>query len=152
MEDEANDFGLKVLDRFSNPFIEHHWLNIILNYTSKMRSRDVPVLLEYFKKYNIVPKCMSLGFAAYLLFMKAIKKEDDKYYGESNGKFYFINDDQANYYFEVWNNNGAEHVVTEVLKNKNLWDEDLTLLKGFSKSVTDSLVDFMKNGVAKLFF
>ncbi len=146
--EEANNFGLQVIDRFSNPFIEHHWLSITLNYTSKVQNRIIPVLLEYYKRYNTVPKYMSLGFAAYLLFMKAVKKDDDKYYGESNSEFYLINDEQAGYFYELCKTNNSEHIVNKVLKNKDFWGEDLSLLKGFLISVTNFLAALIKNGTA----
>ena len=39
---EAHDFSKKVLDRFRNPFIEHKWLSITMQYSSKMQMRNVP--------------------------------------------------------------------------------------------------------------
>jgi len=33
-QEDAQAFAGKVLDRFRNPSIEHHWINISLNYTS----------------------------------------------------------------------------------------------------------------------
>ncbi len=38
----ALDFSRKVLDRFRNPHLEHQWLSITLNYTSKLKAAVSP--------------------------------------------------------------------------------------------------------------
>lgn len=43
---EALNFGQQVLDRFRNPHLQHRWLAITLQYTSKLAMRVVPVLLR----------------------------------------------------------------------------------------------------------
>ncbi|MES1222147.1 MAG: tagaturonate reductase, partial [Bacteroidota bacterium] len=63
----AIEFSKKVLDRFRNPYIDHAWLSITLQYSSKMKMRNVPTLLSHYKVYNTVPKHMALGFAAHIL-------------------------------------------------------------------------------------
>lgn len=149
--DAANNFGLDVLERFTNPYIKHQWLNITLNYTSKMKSRVVPVLVEYFRKHGKVPGRIALGFAAYLLFMKAVKFEDNKYYGKNDSGYYHINDDHAGRFYTLWQNKAAEWLVPEVLGDKNMWDEDLSLLPGFQEAVTAMLNALIaENAVAVL--
>ena len=143
----AQDFGQKVLDRFRNPHIEHHWLSITLQYTSKMQMRNVPTLLQYYRTFNRVPAYFAFGFAAYLLFMKVRKKEDGKYFGEHNGNPYPIKDDQAGYFFEKWQAHPPEEVVLTVLKNQELWGEDLTQLPGFAQSVTEKLLTLQEGQV-----
>src|SRR5687767_277182 len=39
--DAAREFAGKVLDRFRNPHIEHQWLSITLQYSSKMKMRNI---------------------------------------------------------------------------------------------------------------
>ena len=63
-------FGMQVLDRFRNPFLEHRWLAIAMQGTAKMQMRNVPTLLHYYQQHQAVPHYMALGFAAYLLFMR----------------------------------------------------------------------------------
>ncbi len=140
----AVDFANKVLDRYRNPFIEHKWLSITLQYSSKMHMRNVPLLLNYFSRFGTVPEYMSLGFAAYLLFMKPVKEEDGKYFGESNGKVYPINDNHAVYYAKKWKH--PETIVDTVLSDTGLWGHDLTGLEGFAASVSEKLHDMQANG------
>ena len=38
-KEDALQFGNSVLDRYRNPFIEHQWLSISVQYTMKMKMR-----------------------------------------------------------------------------------------------------------------
>ena len=49
---EAEEFATNVIDRFSNPSIEHQWISITLNYTSKLKMRVVQVLQRYYELYD----------------------------------------------------------------------------------------------------
>jgi tagaturonate reductase len=146
-EKEATDFSAKVIDRFSNPTIEHQWISITLNYTSKLKMRVVQVLHRYTELYSAVPEKISIGFAAWLLFMKAVKKEGNVYFGELNGQPYPIKDEMAEYFFTHWKNLSTENLVKTVLSDLALWDADLTKIPGFENSVTDNLVQIMQEGV-----
>jgi tagaturonate reductase len=132
---EARDFGLQVLDRFRNPQIQHQWISITMQYSSKMKMRDIPVLLRHYQLHTEAPPRFALGFAAYLLFMKAVKKEGNVYLGEIRGQYYPINDDQAAYYFGLWNGREADDVVKLALADESLWGTDLSLLPGFAGAV-----------------
>jgi tagaturonate reductase len=128
---EAQDFGLKVLDRFRNPQIQHQWMSITLQYSSKMKMRDIPVLLEHYKRHNEPPQHFALGFAAYLLFMRGAKKG---------------NDDKAEYFLELWREHEPVEVVNMALKDKSLWGVDLTRLNGFEAAVGEQLGVLMGHG------
>ncbi len=145
-ENEIREFGLKVLDRFGNPFLHHQWLSITMQYSSKMAARVLPVLHRYYELNNKPPELISLGFAAYLLFMRPVKKENDKYYGTLNNRYYLINDDKALHFYGIWEEGSVDHIVTSVLSNKDLWSEDLTKLEGFAVSVTKKLKGFIRHG------
>ena len=143
----AKDFAANVLDRFSNPSIEHQWISITLNYTSKLKMRVVQVLQRYNELYNAVPANMAIGFAAWLLFMKAVKKEGTVYFGERNGTAYPIKDEMAEYFFTHWQNSTPEIVVKKVLADTALWDADLTLIPGFTAIVINKLNTMMQSGM-----
>lgn len=140
-------FISNVLDRFRNPHINHLWKNITLNYTSKVKMRCVPVLKKHYENHDAPPVLFSLGFAAYLYFMKAVNQKDKAFYGEFNGEPYLIEDEMAPKFYKLWNSNKPIDVlVKEVLKDKDLWDEDLTQLPGFQQAVTDNLQSIVTNG------
>jgi tagaturonate reductase len=131
-EAQAREFGLKVLDRFRNPHLQHQWMSITMQYSSKMRSRVVPVLLEHYKRHSEAPAHISLGFAAFLLFMRAEKKEGW--------------DDKAGYFEDLWARYPAEEVVMKALGDQSLWEVDLLLLKGFPEAVLEQLDILMNKG------
>jgi hypothetical protein len=66
----ADRFGRSVLDRFRNPFINHKLIDITVQYTTKMRMRNVPLLVNYYKEFGKAPELFAMGFAAYLQFMQ----------------------------------------------------------------------------------
>jgi tagaturonate reductase len=144
---EACAFANQVMDRFRNPFIDHHWISITLNYTSKMRLRNVPLLLRHYSKTDIVPENMALGFAAYLLFMKCKAASDDQYYGEANGLKYLLQDDMAAYFADKWTIANKDTFVNSILADKNLWGVDISRLNSFAETVKENLQLLENQGV-----
>lgn len=125
-EDEINAFSLRVIDRFKNPYINHKWISISANYTSKMALRNIPLLLEWYKRYNSVPQYLALGFAAFLYFIRPFKK-DDLYYGNFN--------DRAH----EWDPQKMQVVIIEILKNDSIWGANLDKLPGFTETILSDL-------------
>lgn len=135
-KDEAKLFAEKVLDRYRNPFIEHQWISITFQYTSKMKMRNVPVLLAHFKNNTTLPLHMVAGFAAYLLFMK----------GDANN----ITDDKAAVLAKKWEEKEVAKMVLSVLSDIDLWGADLAVLPGFAVAVTEKLQMLMDKGAASV--
>lgn len=144
---KAQDFGTKVLDRFRNPHINHQWISITMNYSSKMKMRCVPVLLKHYERTESIPELFALGFAAYLFFMRATIKRGDQYYGEINGQSYWIQDDQAEVFYKRWAGLTISGLVQETLSDVAFWGTDLTALPGFRQALTDKLNLIMNNGI-----
>jgi tagaturonate reductase len=140
------DFATKLLDRFRNPYIDHKWLSISLQYTSKMKMRNVPLLLQYFKLFDKVPPCMATAFAAYLYFMKAVDHKEGKYFGQIRGEAYEIRDDAASFFYDSWKNNDPDRLVERVLSQTSLWGSDLTALPGFAHTVSEQLNKIIAHG------
>jgi tagaturonate reductase len=147
---EADAFAVKVLDRFRNPGIEHLWLSITMQYSSKMQMRIVPVLLRYYKLFTTVPQQMALGFAAYILFMKAVKEKDGNYFGMRNNDYYPIKDDRAAYFYEKWKTVKPESIARSVLQDMNLWGQDLSILPGFADLVQEKTDEINERGMASV--
>lgn len=131
---EARDFGLKVLDRFRNPHIQHQWISITMQYSSKMRMRNIPVLKVHYSHVDTPPPLFTLGFAAYLLFMK--------------GDGHPVNDDKAPYFTDLWQQSEPAIVVASALRDETLWGTDLSLLPGFEAAVLANLESLIENGPA----
>lgn len=146
--EQKSEFALNCLDRFRNPFIEHQWLSITMQYSLKMKMRIVPVLLQYYSLNNKVPENIATGFAAYIYFMKAVKEDKGIYYGRHNGKDYPVNDDKAFYFYEKWQNTQPALIASVVLRDISMWGYDLTSLAGFADAVQEKLNDIEENGMA----
>lgn len=136
---EACAFANTVLDRFRNPFLEHRWISITLNYTSKMRMRNIPLLLRYYQKHQQAPVGMAKGFAAYLLFMKCTPQPDGSYAGQRKEQSYPVQDEEAAVLATAWQSGSAEATVRQVLSNQQLWGKDLTQLPGWEEAVLEQL-------------
>jgi tagaturonate reductase len=133
----ATDFAGKVLDRFRNPNIRHEWLSISMQYSTKIKMRVIPLLLNHYKLNNSVPEYMALGFAAFIRFMQIKEGSEGQYTGTANNEAYKVTDTQAEYFSRVWETADINMVVQNVLKNKELWDADLSILPGFKEAVIE---------------
>jgi tagaturonate reductase len=146
----AANFANNVLDRFRNPYIRHEWINIAVQYATKIKMRVIPLLVNYFKITNEVPLCMAIGFAAFIRFMKIKQNDDGTYYGEINDNRYNVTDSQAAYFSKAWELSSTSAVVENILKNHELWETDLTALPGFKETVILQLNLILTGGLATI--
>ncbi|MEI6411817.1 MAG: tagaturonate reductase [Bacteroidota bacterium] len=133
---DAEQFGRQVLDRFRNPAVEHRWLSISVQYSAKMRMRNIPVLLERYRKNETPPPCFALGFAAFLCFYR---KPD-----------FTIQDDTAAYFIEKWETLPPKDLVYKILADKDLWGADLSILPGFKELVFQFVSDILAGGAQQV--
>ncbi len=147
---DAKNFATTVLDRYRNPHIDHQWLSITMQYSSKMQMRNIPTLLSYYEKVGTVPEHMALGFAAHILFMRSEKDALNKFWGEVNGRKYLINDDNAAYYAEAWKQFSIHELVRKLLSNTEHWGTDLSALSGFVEAVSRNLDGLISDGAAAM--
>lgn len=155
----VTQFAHDVLDRFRNPHLDHLLLNISLQETAKMQARNVATIQRYYEQFQAVPKLIALGFAAYLLFMKAVREEGGQFFGEiSVGKgilTYPIRDERAGYFYGDWKTVKSKDAKTvntfvkSVLSDVNLWQTDLSGLPGFADAVSQNLNALLTIGVEK---
>lgn len=68
--EEAAQFSNKVLERFANPYIQHKWISIALNFEEKMHMRNSYLMETFINKHGQSPKYMSMGFAAFCVYME----------------------------------------------------------------------------------
>ena len=107
-EDELTDYADNVLRRFANPYIKHYLSSIALNSVSKFKVRVLPSITEYIKRYNKAPENLIFSFAKLIDFYRTDMTNDDPKVTEFMKKA----------------------TVSEILSNKELWDEDLSYLEG----------------------
>lgn len=135
-DEMAKEFASRVLDRYRNPYLEHQWLSISVQYSSKMRMRSIPVITKYVRRFNTIPELMALGFAAFLLFMKVEKNADGNFSGYANNRSYRVTDENIASFAEKWSGSDTTNFVKKILASDNLWVSDLSNLPGFADKVT----------------
>ena len=146
-----HDFAGKVLDRFRNPHIEHMWISISAQYSSKIKMRVLPVLQQHYRSTDEVPQYLAFGFAAFIRFMKVVKNAKGEYIGNNNNVEYKVTDDNAAIFEEAWQLGSLDEVVESILSNENLWDgPNLTILPGFKDTVLEKLKAIEEHGVLDL--
>ena len=133
--DDAYEFAKNVKDRFSNPFIDHKWSSISVQMSSKMKMRNVPLIKMHYQKANSIPQHMSLGFAAFLLFMRSEKNGEGKFIGKYKHYTYQITDDNAHYFADLWHQYEPYMLVDRSLADQSFWGDDLSQYDGFSSAV-----------------
>jgi tagaturonate reductase len=75
-ENEAIQFANGVVERFSNPFIQHKWESIAMNFEEKMKMRNQFLIEKYLLLKSKPAEKMALGFAAFALYMKKEHNKD----------------------------------------------------------------------------
>ena len=145
-EQASQRFGLQVLDRFRNPYLEHRWLAIAVQGTAKMRLRNVPTLLHYYQRHAAVPRYVALGFAAYLLFMRNTASTPGAGQGVANGQPYAIEDERAGYFADLWARLSPEELAATVLRDAALWGQSMYHLPGFANCVSFYLTQLLAKG------
>jgi len=143
--EDALNFANSVVDRFSNPSLEHQWKAITLNYTSKLQMRNMPLIRRYYALKNEVPQLTALGIAAYILFMN-VEKNGENYTANFNGNSFPIQDEFAEVLYEYWKT--PEEVVDLTLGDRRLWDKNLNNYPGFNAAVKN-YIELLKNKGAK---
>ncbi len=146
--EEALVFAGQVSDRFKNPFINHLWLSISMQYTSKMGMRTVPLLEKYYDLYGYVPVKMAAGFAAFIIFMRTEKDGEAGFYGEWNGRKYKVQDDKADLLYDKWKAGSITEVVQETLKDPAVFGRDLSVYPGWTAAVIHYATLLQHNGAA----
>ena len=149
----AREFAQQVLERWRNPFLQHKLLSILRQSPSKMRARTVPTSLRDCEKSKKTPPGIAFGFAAYLLAMRSVAKQQGKFYGRRGEEDYLIEDDQAGYFHELWSKVASSHPATvqnfvkTVCADKKLWGVALTDLPGFTEAVSTNLSTLLQEGI-----
>ncbi len=150
-KEEAETFAGNVIDRFKNPNIQHKWISISVQYTGKMKMRNVPLLLKHYSTSDTVPAHMAIGFAAYLQFLRPVENKDNAYYGLANGNSYKIDDEFASWYYANWQGKSTEDAVKSSMSNTDIWGTDLTQLNGFYDAVLGYVKQFENGDFSKAY-
>ncbi len=152
--DQTKEFAADVLARFRNPFLKHNLLDITFQYTSKFKTRVLPIVRKFNEKQGRLPKRIVFGFAAYLNFMRGVEEENNIVYGKRDVQRYAINDEHALYFFKQWKDvdvidaANVSRFVKAVCSNQDLWGMNLDGFADFSITVSNHLNAILRHGAA----
>jgi len=129
-------FAHEVLDRFANPHIKHLLINITLQFTMKMAMRNLRTIERYEEINGKPPFLMAKGFAAFLYFLRPIRKnEKGQWIGIVNGNEYLIQDDKADFFHEyVLSEIPLSQKIEAIFNDRRLWG-DFEFSFGFKEMV-----------------
>lgn len=148
--EDARVFAEQVLDRFRNPYIDHQWEHIAVQYTSKMAMRNVPLIQALYTSEEQQDSVMALGFAAYLHFMKPVKQEDNQLFVNREGMA--INDDKIAMVYQHWQQElPTADTIQQILADRTIWGVDLSSYPSFVASVTAHYFQLEKKNPLSLF-
>lgn len=122
---ELQSYAEAVQERFKNPFIRHELTSIYLNSISKFKTRLQPVLLRYQRERGELPKLITLSFAALLLGYRG-----DRLHRQDSPEVLAVFD-------EAWKD--PQSFISVILKNTNLWGEDLSSVPGLAKELENGI-------------
>jgi tagaturonate reductase len=155
--DHTKEFAADVLNRFRNPFLRHKLYDITFQYTSKFKTRVLPIIRKYYEKHSSLPKRILFGFAAYLWFSRGVEMVGSTIYGEiDTGKFrrrYLLQDDFAPNLYQYWrytnpyNFSEVIRFVKNVAADQDLWGMNLDGFTNFSSMVSRYLNAIIQRGV-----
>lgn len=151
--DDLVSFAAAVMERFTNPHIQHYLLSIALNSTSKYKARVLPSALEFQKRTGTLPPRLCFALAALMTFYRGKSFRDGVLIGERDGEEYPIVDDKPvqELFFRVWQDFGssadARALVSSVLGSTSIWGQDLNAAPGMTDAVTRHLATILDKGV-----
>ncbi len=156
-KEDLDNFANAVFERFSNPYIKHYCLSISLNSNSKFRARNLPTILDYYKKNGKVPEVLSFAFAALMAFDHGTEIRDNALIGHRGSEEYKIVDDMPilEMYKELWSAydgtlEGAKKLVSTVFSKTDMWGLDLNTIDGLCDKVAGYLYAIETKGVTEV--
>lgn len=141
------DYAAEVLTRFKNPFIVHRLEDILVNSTSKFKTRVIPSLIDYRTQNDSLPEKISFSLAALLCLYSGGRHAEA-------GNLKVKDDPEALKFLEgLWakfdHNPGAPAaLVKEALSCSWLWEQDLSAVSGLSEKVTEWLTVILNKGMS----
>lgn len=148
------EFADSVVERFQNPYIKHYLLSILLNSSSKFKTRDLPSIIEYQKLNGKLPEKLVFSLAALISVYKDGKIEGSGMLAKrEKGEFTMKDDMHALEFFaKTWggfdgSKASASAVAEKVLGNADMWGQNLNQVTGLTEKVADYLYQIASVGI-----
>ncbi len=137
-KDEMDAFAASIFERFANPYIRHELMSIALNSTTKFVTRLLPSYNDYVAKFGVVPKHILFSFAAYCVFYKGKRGDED----------IALNDDMRylEFWHDLWQLSSSYDIAKEALSRKDIWGQDLASEDNVTL-VANYIGDICQNGM-----
>jgi len=148
------EFADAVVDRFKNPYIKHYLISILLNSSSKFKTRDLPSILEYQKLHGKLPERLTFSLAALIAVYRDGKVEGSKMKAKREKGEFTMKDDfpVLTFFEETWktfdgSEASAKSIAERVLGNVDMWGEDLNHVEGLTEKVGNYLYKIVADGI-----
>jgi tagaturonate reductase len=148
------DFAASVMERFLNPFIKHYLISILLNSSSKFKTRVLPSILGYHKINGTLPNLLTFSLAALISIYKNGNVERTGMRARRDKGEFILRDDTPvlDFFVATWrqfdgSRGGALAVARAVLGNCALWDQDLNHVSNLTEKTADYLHQIMRDGI-----
>jgi tagaturonate reductase len=132
------EFSASVISRFMNPYIQHNWISIILNYTDKMKIRAIPLISQYYTNFAQLPMMMTEGLAAYFYLSIPDGEEDGQYYKNIGEKKIQLNDPFCKV---IYNQNQMSGVEATIKNTLNYLFSDIDFYPAFKDELEVSVLN-----------
>ncbi|BCV22313.1 tagaturonate reductase [Moorella sp. Hama-1] len=153
-QEMLTSFAGEVLQRFRNPYIVHRWQSILLNTTSKFKTRVLPSLLDYAAKKKVLPSRMTFSLAALATLFKEGQVNGRQFAGVRQEGAFSIEDDPGALAFwqAAWQRYdgtpaGAGDVATFILGNIEIWGRNLNDIPGLAERMGNYLQSIISCGM-----
>ncbi|MDR1543159.1 MAG: tagaturonate reductase [Prevotellaceae bacterium] len=131
-KNELEKFANDVLDRFRNPFVKHFVTSIMLNSFPKFKTRDLPSLKIYLKKFGKLPESLTLGLAAIIVYYRGGKRGNDEIVPNDSPEILDL-------LTKLWATNNLQKIAEGALGAEFIWGEDLNKIEGLTEKITANL-------------
>jgi tagaturonate reductase len=149
------EFAGEVLQRFRNPYIVHRWQSILLNTTSKYKTRVLPSLLDYVAKKKAVPAKLTFSLAAMASLFKDGRVNGRQFQGKRpQGEFIIEDAPEALAFWQAaWQQykgtaESAREVAAYILGNSEVWGKELNNVPGLVEKLGVYLQEIVTGGMA----
>ncbi|MDU4961875.1 MAG: tagaturonate reductase [Sporomusaceae bacterium] len=144
--DMLTSFADAVVERFENPYIKHYLLSILLNSSSKFKTRNLPSLLEYRQATGEWPEKLTFALSALISVYRHGHIEAGRLQARRDQGDFVMQDDLPvlEFFVRTWaaydgSKTAAQAVAETVLANAAIWGQDLSALPGLTGKVADYL-------------
>jgi len=148
------EFADAVVERFQNPYIKHYLLSILLNSSSKFKSRVLPSILEYQKLMGKLPEKLTFSLAALIAVYKDGVIDGTTLQALREKGPFIMKDDLPvlEFFVETWSEfdgsaKGTVEVARKILGNTGMWGEDLNDVAGLTVQIGDYLYQIESVGI-----